>query len=179
MYKKYDVSGNKTVHVYDNYLDLQLKLKVFDFLSKSRYTIGWSDLESQSAISHRYLHSVYSDIDDENCGLLPFLRNCEMINHVDNLKKIKSIVNLSVPSDSHFVHTHYENKIILYYANLEWKPNWHGETLFYNENLTDIDLALSYTPGRVVIFDGGIPHTIRPQSHSADHYRFTYAMMFK
>jgi hypothetical protein len=66
----------------------------------------------------------------------------------------------------------------LYYANLEWEQHWHGETLFYSEDLNEIDLAIRYTPGRIVVFDATIPHSIRPQSNVANNYRFTYAMTF-
>jgi hypothetical protein len=63
-------------------------------------------------------------------------------------------------------------------VNVGWRPEWHGETLFYSEDLSEIELALPYTPGRVVVFDATIPHSYRPQSTIADHYRFTLAMGF-
>jgi hypothetical protein len=67
---------------------------------------------------------------------------------------------------------------VLYYVNLEWQDGWHGETLFYDESLKNIVFASPYIPGRIVVFDGSIPHTIRPQSYIASHYRFTFALIY-
>jgi hypothetical protein len=68
--------------------------------------------------------------------------------------------------------------VLLYYVNLEWREGWHGETLFFQENLKDVAFTSVYTPGRLIAFDAKIPHTIRPQSHIAAQYRFTLAMVF-
>jgi len=50
---------------------------------------------------------------------------------------------------------------ILVYCNNEWNYNWGGETVFFDENL-DVKKAVLPKPGRVVVFDGRIPHTARP-----------------
>ena len=57
--------------------------------------------------------------------------------------------------------------------NLEWKDGYAGETLFYNDDLKDAHTVSSFVPGRITIFDGEIPHTIRPQSTYGPDYRFT------
>ena len=90
----------------------------------------------------------------------------------------KTILNLSVPSDVHYTHTHQEKKILLYYLNLEWRDGWHGETHFYSEDLTSIQYSSPYTPGRLIVFDANIPHTIRPQSIIAPNHRFTLALIY-
>jgi hypothetical protein len=57
--------------------------------------------------------------------------------------------------------TSYENKItVLYHANYEWDTNWGGENLFYNDIVTDISKAVLYVPGRLVVFDSRIPHSV-------------------
>jgi hypothetical protein len=63
-------------------------------------------------------------------------------------------------------------------VNQEWRDGWHGETLFFSENLKEIVHAMVYTPGRVVVFDGNIPHAIRPQSIIGPQFRYTLAMVF-
>lgn len=179
LHKEHTLSSGKKIHVYDDVLPLQLRDHIFSFVANSHYKIGWRDGAQEKAISHRFLHSTYSEEDTNNCGLLPFLTGTPNIaKHFKNKKLEKSIVNLSVPSDTNFVHAHPESLVILYYANLDWENHWFGETLFFSENLKNIELASPYTPGRIIIFDGSIPHTIRPQSVSADHYRFTCAITF-
>lgn len=172
------LSTGKKIVVYDGLLPLLLRSKIYQFVKQSRFVIGWHDGEYEKARGYEFLHSVYSHEDNANCGLLPFLKDTEVDKHINGMEPLKSMVNLSVPSDTHFPHAHPESLVILYYVNLDWENHWHGETLFYTEDLGDIELALKYTPGRVVVFDGSIPHSIRPQSISADNYRFTYALTF-
>jgi hypothetical protein len=90
----------------------------------------------------------------------------------------KCVLNLSTPADVNFVHAHPEDKILLYYVNLDWRDGWHGETLFFDETGKRIMFASTYTPNRLIAFDAKIPHTIRPQSHIASFYRFTLALVY-
>jgi hypothetical protein len=177
-YEKKVLSSGKEIHIYDDLLPLTLREKLWVFINESLYTIGWSDGRTESSIKHKYLHSKYSANDDTVAGLLPFLQKSEVYKHFKDLIQKKSVINLSVPSDTYFGHAHPEKLVVLYYANMEWEHHWHGETLFYSEDLSEIELAIRYTPGRVIVFDGRTPHALRPQSTSAPHYRFTYAMTF-
>lgn len=176
--KKYTLSSGKELYVFDDMLPLQSRDYMYDMLSKSNFNIGWRDGNTQEARLHSFLHSVYSAQDDENMGLLNFYRNSEIAELIQGLQVKKSIVNLSVASDVHFVHAHPEKLVVLYYANLVWEPHWYGETVFFSEDLKSIELALQYTPGRIIAFDASIPHAIRPQSIAAEKHRFTHAMVF-
>ena len=65
------------------------------------------------------------------------------------------------------------------FVNLDWRDGWHGETLFYNpDNLKEIVYTSLYIPGRIILFDGSIPHAIRPQSVKAPKFRFTLSLFF-
>src|SRR5580704_709523 len=46
----------------------------------------------------------------------------------------------------------------IYYPNLEWRPDSAGETLFFNNERTDLIAAVYPKPNRLVIFPGTIPH---------------------
>jgi hypothetical protein len=178
-YTKHTLSSGKEIHVYDSLLPLGLRDKVFSFVSNSKFVIGWGDGAQERALKHKFLHSQFNDEDNENCGLLPFLKTTAVNDFIKDLTVKKSMINLSVPSDTNFAHAHPEKIVVLYYVNMDWEQHWHGETLFYTEDLSDIEIALKYTPGRVIVFDATIPHSIRPQSTSADNYRFTYALTFE
>jgi SM-20-related protein len=97
---------------------------------------------------------------------------------LSGLKFSNSVLNVTVTSDCHFTHTHAEKRIALFYLNLEWKDGWHGETLFFSKDGKEIVYASRYTPGRVIVFDGCIPHSIRPQSREGPQYRYTLATIF-
>lgn len=179
MYKKHILTTGKEIHIYDGLVPSQTRSAVWSFINNSLFRIGWPDGTTERSMSSRYIHALFNEEDNAKCGLLPFLQTTQVQDHIKGLTLKKSIVNLSVPSDTHWAHSHHERLVVLYYANLEWEQHWHGETLFYTEDLSDIELAIRYTPGRVVVFDATIPHAVRPQSPAADNYRFTYAMTFE
>lgn len=172
------LSSGREVHIFDGLVPFQLRNKAFAFAQNSNFTIGWMDSNCEDAKRHSYIHSSFTEQDDANLGLIDFLKTTEVGDLIEGLERRRTILNLSVPSESHFPHHHDNELIVLYYVNVGWRPEWHGETLFYSEDLSEIELALPYTPGRVVVFDATIPHSYRPQSTIADHYRFTLAMGF-
>jgi Rps23 Pro-64 3,4-dihydroxylase Tpa1-like proline 4-hydroxylase len=56
---------------------------------------------------------------------------------------------------------HVDDQItILYHANYDWNTDWGGENFFYNDNATQISQAVQYVPGRVIVFDSRIPHSV-------------------
>ena len=68
----------------------------------------------------------------------------------------------------------------MYYVNLDWEDGWYGETMFYNPNdLDEIVFTSAYKPGRIILFDGNIPHAIRPQSIKGPKYRMTLTVLFE
>ena len=69
-----------------------------------------------------------------------------------------------------------ENKTVIIYLNHELHPNWGCETIFYDHNL-DAQRIVTPKPGRVLMFDGRIPHTGRPPTPRYPMNR--YIMTFK
>lgn len=174
--KELFVDRNKRIAIYDDLFTLQERLEFFNFANKSYFTIGWADSIDPGQEKYKFLHSNYSQQDINNLGIIEKLKNSEAASELDGYVLSKTILNLSVPSDVNFVHAHPESKVLLYYVNLSWQEGWHGETLFFNEAGKDIVFANAYTPGRLIAFDASIPHTIRPQSYVAEHYRFTLSL---
>lgn len=65
----------------------------------------------------------------------------------------------------------------IYYPHLAWDPTRGGETLFFNEDGSDV-IGVGYPkPNRLIIFSGVIPHVARPLSSRANDLRIT--LMFK
>jgi hypothetical protein len=176
--KTHILPSGKQITIYDGLIPAVLRNSMYDFIKDSAFFIGWPDADHERAAKYNCLYTGYTEPQTESLGLLPYLRTTEIHSIIKDLTPTKSVVNLSVPSHVHFPHTHVEKVFILYYVNLHWEDHWHGETLFYSEDHSEIDLAVKYVPGRLVIFDGTIPHSVRPQSMAADNYRFTYALAF-
>ena len=68
------------------------------------------------------------------------------------------------------------NYTTICYINPVWKPEWAGETVFFNE-MGDIAHAVLPKPGRMVQFDGRILHAARGLARICPAMRVT--LMFK
>jgi len=170
------LDSEQRIAIYDNLFDFHYRNDIYDFATKSYFQIGWEDTHNLENSKHRYLHSLYSQTDIDNLGIIEKIQNTPAAEEIVGYEIEKTVLNLSTPADSHFIHTHQNNKVLLYYVNLNWNDGWHGETLFYKNNTQEIVFATPYVPGRLLCFDAKIPHTVRPQSHIASHYRFTLSI---
>ena len=101
-------------------------------------------------------------------------------------------MNTMTYGDEGFTHIdgEVEDNIItcIIYMNPEWHSQWGGETAFYGGEFTDDfgdswyynhDIVKSVLPryGRVILFEGHIPHSVRPISKKCYMERRT--LMFK
>ena len=173
-----EVDNGRKLRVYDNVFDMEYRNSLYAFAHASKFQIGWADGSIIENKKHQFLHSDYSIEDLNRLQLIERLNNTPVAQELVGHTLAKCVVNLSTPADTNFVHAHPEDKVVLYYVNLEWRDGWHGETLFFDEAGKDIMYASAYTPGRVIAFDAKIPHTIRPQSHTAAFYRLSLALVF-
>ena len=176
--KEYTTKAGKKIYAYDDLFDFKFRDHMYNFIKASYFQIGWHDSETEEAMRYKNIHSKYSHEDNVKNGFIETVSKTDLAKHFEGLKIVKSVVNLSTPSDVNWIHAHPEKLGMLYYANLTWRNHWYGETLFFSEDEKEIEVALPYTPGRIVIFDAQIPHTIRPQSIAADQYRFTFSTFF-
>lgn len=172
-------SLNRSIYIIDNISTKAQHEKFYAYVTRSNFNIGFHDTDAIETNNHKYLHSRYSLEAIIESGFKEILEQSEAWKLIKDKEVDRATINLSTPSDTNFIHTHKNTLTAIYYVNLDWKPEWSGETLFYSEDLKDIVFASPYTPNRLIIADGEIPHTIRVQSDSAPHYRFTFAMFFK
>jgi hypothetical protein len=180
-HKKLILENNKTIDIYDDVFSMTSRINWYDFAMKSQYSlITWGDtIEPEKQPHNSYLHRKLLEDDMVTLGFINALQDTPIWDHVKDLTYMHSIINLSTPSDVNYIHAHTWEKVgILYYMNLTWLDGWHGETQFYSENNKEVQYTSPYTPGRVIVFDPSIPHTIRPQSIISSQYRFTLANFF-
>jgi hypothetical protein len=178
--KEITVDRNKKIFVFDDVFEMDWRRHAFKFIRDSRFCIGWADQEDPHNAEHVYMHSRWDQKDIQNFGIFNQIKEDKIL----ELLKGKTldlnhgaIINCSYPTDTYFAHSH-KNTTVLYYANVQWKEEWAGETLFFNEDVSEIEFASMYKPGRLIVFDGGIPHSLRPQSKYAPQYRFTATFFF-
>ena len=176
--KEIIVDLNKKIYVFDNVFEMDWRRQAFIFIRRSAFKLGWGDQEDPHNSQHIYLHSRYTSDDVEKFGILNQIKDEKMLSLIEGKTMdpdVGATVNLSVPTDTYFAHPH-RNTTLLYYANPYWKEEWAGETLFFNEDVSEVVYTSIYKPGRVIIFDGSIPHSLRPQSKLAPQYRFTFSL---
>ena len=166
------------IDIYDNCLSEDIRSDIYLMAITANYNIGWDD---SSVFEHRQypcLHHSLSKESWEQLDLVNEIQNHELRNKLKELSFVSATINLAVPSSVQFQHTHPQKYTMLYYINMEWKPEYYGETLFFNDLGTEVEFTSLFKPGRIVFFDGKIPHTIRPSSHIAPSYRFTLFASF-
>jgi len=60
------------------------------------------------------------------------------------------------------VDTRYPDQFtVMLYAHPAWSADWAGETLFFDDERSNVRAAVLPKPGRLVYFDGRIPHVAR------------------
>jgi|TARA_R100000149_G_scaffold60287_1_gene29403 Rps23 Pro-64 3,4-dihydroxylase Tpa1-like proline 4-hydroxylase len=166
------------IQKYDNFLSPDTCGMIYNYILSSLFRIGWEDSGETQHRSHPNLFSSYSFKDVQKLKILhPILDKLKNKNiTIDNYDKC--IVNLTKPLDVNFCHVHPKQIVALHYSSLTWNPEWGGETIFYENNKKDIKYCSPYTPNRLIIFDGSIPHTIKAQNILGPAYRFTTSIFF-
>jgi SM-20-related protein len=126
--------------------------------------------------------AAVSDIPMEKIAVDPFLRGLrqtvERLYPTEQFSDQRAYVNCSVYGDSYYLHrdcaAHEAHVTALYYANLEWQPDWGGETIYYNDD-EDAELAITPRPGRLVIARGALLHRGNVPTRSCHEERYTLA----
>jgi SM-20-related protein len=126
--------------------------------------------------------AAVSEIPAERIAVDPFL--CSLKQAVERLfpdeqfSDRRAYVNCSVYGDGYYLHRDCAAEELhvtaLYYANLEWQPDWGGETIYYNDE-EDAELAITPRPGRLVIARGAVLHRGNVPSRLCYEERYTLA----
>lgn len=64
---------------------------------------------------------------------------------------------------------------VVMFCNDHWVSAWGGELVFYDHRKENIIKAVLPRPGRIVIFNGQVPHNARSPSAGCDRLRMTLA----
>ena len=180
------------IKVYDNIFSYDYSCFVWNFVKGSLYKIGWLDDSIPEHSEYLCLHSVYNEEDQNRLEIRKRLDDSEVGSLIKDKMFVKMVVNLSIPGQTHFEHTHTDdfvggagrniersdNVVCLYYPALEWKRQWGGETMFYTADNLELEKAVEYRSNRLVFFTGDHSHSVRPSTLHAPFYRFTISMFF-
>ena len=97
------------------------------------------------------------------------------IEDYDMLRVDRVYANAQTPDNRSDIHVdaHFENCYsVMFYATTHWPKEFDGETIFYSED-DEIISAILPKPGRVVLFNGVMPHIGRPPNPKLNGRRIT------
>jgi SM-20-related protein len=97
--------------------------------------------------------------------------------HVGSIQRIYA--NFNLYGDFQFSHTDGDEWTALFFLNSEWKEDWGGEFILYDETMDGLGYSIQPKPGRLVIFDGMIPHRGGVPSKLCYDPRISLAVKFR
>jgi hypothetical protein len=178
--RKITTSSGKEVFIYDDLYDWTARSYFYDFAVNSKYTPLSNDT---TLIEHRGDFNLASHFNEADLIALRFLSNessHQLKKHFDGFEITQVRINLSTLNDKNRIHIDNTKqcKTLIYYLNLEWKIEWGGGLLIVNDDMKEIESAISYVPGRVIVMDGTIPHCISAPTILAPSYRLSLAIQY-
>lgn len=186
IYFLHKTSDGRNIHVFDNVLDYKAQYYFYRYIKNLSYKCNNVDVATNNNSGFFKFRSDIAPEQETNMKFFDSIQSNRCLSLIENYKIHSMYVNLGIPTDSHQLHTDIAGSLtsldecltLLYYVNCDWDINWGGETLFYNNDLSNIEYTSLFKPGRIIIFDGAIPHSARPQTFSSNQYRFTLACKF-
>jgi hypothetical protein len=172
---------NKKIEVFDDVFSASEKFNFYEFANNSLYAVDrFGASAPEHTKFHKTLKSTFNLTDMLN---FDFFKNDFVLDYIEknNLRVRECYINLCTASDIYAYHTDtYTDGIItgLYYMNLEWHPTWEGETHFSDENMNEVMYSASFLPGRLIFFDGNIPHKSSQPGPLAEFYRYVFTIKF-
>jgi hypothetical protein len=178
--RELDIEG-KYVKVLDDIFSSNERLYMHRFVVNSQYTVERFSFDVPERQSfHKTLKCGFSITDIIN---FKFFENEYILSFIkeNNLRVSRCYTNLCTASDIYQYHA--DTNVIgcptgLYYCNIEWDPTWEGETHFSDDSMRDILFSSAFIPGRLVLFDGTIPHKSSQPAPNAQYYRFVFTIKF-
>lgn len=171
-------TNNKFIDVYDNLFEYREKELFFHFVSTSNFVTNGKD--GLYDYEENQIFSSYGSSDLESmkfCDTNGFKFISEKYQLFN--KKIGQVrVNCCNSFERSVAHTDAGGISLIYYVNMKWDIFWGGHTIFYNEDLSDVEYTCLFKPGRLIVFDGSIPHSISPISTACRENRYTFVIQY-
>jgi SM-20-related protein len=176
---------------YDLKLDEHFRRQLYQFLAGPGWTWGWkSNVKNQFAFWHKHFagnirpdHEKGGEQYDcltELEGRAPLVVHLWKIIAPPGHTLMRCYANGQPYGTEGGIHTDSvsdKSFTLIYYPHLAWWPDWGGETVFFNQDWTDTIDCVFPRPGRLIIFNGTIPHVARAVSRTCPEMRIT--LMFK
>lgn len=177
--------------IIDNFLDENSLEYVASVLSKNIWSYGWQSSNQNQRDIYWHAHFAGGDRKSRiNCESdlealeLEWLKNIwiklkeNYLGDFDILRIYANGHTYGLNGSIHRDNAEFEEGYTaLIYTNLNWVPAWGGETVFYNNEISEAVQSIIPKPGRLVIFHGAIPHIAKAPSRDCTFLRTT--LVFK
>lgn len=177
--------NNRQIDIYDNLFSFEEMSKMFIAVRNFPYTATNFSDGFRSHIYEEKHKLKYVFTSREQAISFGIVQKLNQVNSsfANNYIIHRQYVNLATTSDFDTIHiddNHLSKpKTALYYPHPDWNIHWGGHTFFFNESLDNIEYAAAYKPGRLVLFDGSIPHCGSPPFASAKDKRYVVTCKFQ
>ncbi|WP_191558940.1 DUF6817 domain-containing protein [Brevundimonas aurantiaca] len=174
------------VEVWDGAVPKELQIRLAGLMDLNIWRYGWKASEEQTAYGfwHSHFGGDDNDASVKDCEhdlvgrplVAPVLELWRML----QAGPLKGHVPVRVYANAHTFggdgHLHRDHTApghftTIYYAHPEWKPNWAGETVFFEEKTEEITASVFPKPGRLAHFPGRLLHAARSPSRECPALR--------
>ena len=180
-----DFGDGRELYIIDDSVIIDTRLEIYHMCSQLPYRIGNTSrqdiqdlpdrrLKCNLAVNNPIIEYLLQEGTESHAAITKVIPNEKYV-------YVRSYVNLGIHSDICNIHTDKceDSRTVLYYANIDWKSNMGGHTIFFDDN-GNMKYSVEIKPGRLCIFDGRIPHTVMPMNvRTSPSYRFTVAFKFE
>ena len=166
--------------VYDNVLephvaqliDMQMKQMAWEF-----------DYSSHKDGVNKHWHTLvgHDKIVPDYDFLTPIWETAKIKYNFEEKYKVGMFKRVYCNAHTHGIepHLHHDDGdfTMIYYPILDWKPEWLGGTVIWNNKQNEIDKYVNYIGNRLFVFDAKLPHQAMPVSRQC--YRLRTCVVFK
>lgn len=187
MSKIITTSSNKTIEVFDGLFSSIEREHFFNFVRGSFYEVtGCDNYDEQEESLKNQIYCNYNEQNVTKMGILqsPFFREKVLSKYPINVVQ-QARVNVSNCFEYNVPHHDATGEkppkyTLLYYCNLSWQIEWAGQTLFFaDEKCQDVEYCSLFIPGRLIVFDSSIMHTIVTPTAFAKQHRFSFVIQYR
>ena len=171
------VNGHK-ICVYDDLVPKEFIDQIFDAISTGRFTRSEIARPDTAEYKHWALELDPKAMMQSPLHAPSLMATKPFEKPGEKYRIYRAYCNHAAYGDMLFTHTdclpEAHDTTALWYICKQWDPEWGGETIFFNDE-KDAEFICSPRPGRLVVFDGRIPHCGRPPSRICYQPRLTLA----
>lgn len=179
--------------VCNGFLQRDIAIHLFDRLNKSGWHYGWAaNVESDSAARHWHIELADSGLGSSKSCLNQLEARADFPELLQLWRDIQPRLPLHHMPTRVYANAHtygVDGKLhrdcakgagevtSLIYLNPVWKQGWGGETTFFTETMSGASVCVTPKPGRLVVFEGEIPHRVAAPDRECYDLRVT--LIFK